>query len=85
MSNANSGAFPFPHFVTPNGDLLWGEQGLTKRERTAIALMQGMLANPGGPIQANSSNGWGLTNCTRDQVAGAACRFADALLEELAK
>jgi hypothetical protein len=62
-----------------------GAPGLTKRELFAAMAMQGLLANPGGPIQQNDSTGWGLTNVTWDQVAGVAGRAADALLAELAK
>lgn len=60
-------------------------EGLTTREYFAAMAMQGLLANAGGPIQQNGSTGWGLTNVTHEQVAGVACRFADALLAELAK
>jgi hypothetical protein len=59
--------------------------GLSKRELFAAMAMQGLLANAGGPIQQNGMTGWGLTNVTHEQVAGVACRFADALLTELAK
>lgn len=86
MSTATLPAFP--HIDTRHGSMPDGGQvffGLTKREYFAGLAMQGLLANPGGPIQANASNGWSLTNCTREQVAGAALRFADALLSELAK
>lgn len=83
MSSGNDMAFPvLDRAYTPNDTT---QLGLTKRELFAMAAMQGLLSNSGGPIQANRSNGWSLTNCTREQVAGAACRFADDLLTELAK
>ena len=82
MINPNDMAFPMNPEHTPNNTI---QCGLTKRELLAAMAMQGLLANAGGPIQANGSTGWGLTNVTHDQVAGVACRIADALLAELAK
>lgn len=58
--------------------------GLTKRELFAAMAMQGMLSNPGGPVQANSMSGWNSTvNCTHGDVAHEAIKFADDLLSEL--
>lgn len=82
MSNANDMAFPVAPEHAPNNSMQFG---LTKREYIAAMAMQGLLSNPGGPIQVNASCGWSLTNCTREDVAGAACRFADALLAELSE
>jgi len=82
MSNAYDMAFPVQPEFAPNNSMQFG---LTKREYIAAMAMQGLLANPGGPIQASTQCGWSLTNCKREDVAGAAVRFADALLAELAK
>lgn len=57
--------------------------GLTKREEFAKAAMQGLLANPGGPIQSNGMNGWSFANCEVEGVASLACGIADALLAAL--
>lgn len=89
MSYGHENAFPLPVHedgrpVTPAPGYGCGA-GLTKRELFAAMAMQGLLSNCGGPIQANGSTGWGLTNVTHDQVAGVACRFADALLARLAE
>ena len=60
--------------------------GLTKREAFAMAMLQGLLSNPGGPVQASPRSGWlSAVNCCRGQVAQEAVYYADALLEELAK
>lgn len=62
-----------------------GEERQRQRMRFEAAkdAMQGLLANPGGPVQANSHTGWSLTNCTADDVARAAVEIADALLAAL--
>ena len=44
--------------------------------------MQGLLANPGGPIQANGMNGWAFVNCSKDDVAGFAFDIADAMMTQ---
>lgn len=54
--------------------------GMTLRDYFAAKVMQGMLANPGGPIQANGLNGWNLCNCTVEDVAELAWHIADAML-----
>lgn len=60
------------------------EWGLTKREHFAAMAMQGLCANPGGPIQANGMSGWGLCNCTMDQIGELAASLADSTLRALA-
>lgn len=60
-------------------------KGLTKHEYFAGLAMQGLLANPGGPIQANGRTGWGLTNCDYGHVSDCAVGFSDALIESLNK
>lgn len=59
--------------------------GLSKRAYFAGRAMEGLLANPGGPIQANGRTGWSLTNCREQDVASIAVSMADALIAELAK
>lgn len=54
-----------------------------QRFHAAVAAMQGLLANPGGPIQANGMSGWGFCNCDGNQVAEVAVSMADTLLAEL--
>lgn len=55
--------------------------------RTTIAtkMMQGLLSNPGGPVQRNDMNGWALTNCSHQDVAEFSVALADVLIEELNK
>jgi hypothetical protein len=73
----NESAYPHP-------DASCLHPGLTKREYFAGLAMQGLLSNPGGPVQANCSNGWqSTTNCSRADVAGEAVAYADALLAAL--
>lgn len=66
-------------------DVLTSTLGLTKREMFAAIAMQGMLANSGGPIQANCVNGWSLTNCNGEDVASLATDMADNLIAALNK
>lgn len=51
------------------------------RDRLAEKAIQGLLANPSGPIQANGMSGWGLCNCTIEQVADFAWHIADHMLK----
>lgn len=51
------------------------------RDDFAMRAAQGMLANPGGPIQSSSVCGWTLVNCDFANVAQQAYEFADAMLE----
>lgn len=48
----------------------------------ALAALQGLLANPGGPVQVNDQHGFNLVNCTHADVARLAYRFADAMAAE---
>ena len=50
------------------------------RDGFAGQALQGLCANPGGPFQSNSNSGWGIVNCTPDEVAEMAYRLADAML-----
>lgn len=80
MSNtSNAGAFPFPHYTRPDGDIHWGEQGLTKREYVAAMALQGWLAGCG-----NAYNEFTGPASYPQKVAESCVKFADALLTELA-
>lgn len=57
------------------------ERGMTLRDYFAAKALQGVLANPGGAVQANSACGWSLCNCTFDDVAEFSYRLADAMLK----
>lgn len=47
MSTFNDGgaAFSQPTFIHPNGDIFWGEGGMTLRDYFAAKAMAGMLSN----------------------------------------
>lgn len=87
MSNPTNHAFPTGSWeYDGNGTVLpYQEPGLSKRELFAAMAMQGLLANPGGPIQANGMSGWALCNCTEDDVVGTSLSLADALIAALNK
>lgn len=57
------------------------ESGMTLRDYFAAKALQGVLANPSGVVQANSSCGWSLCNCTFDDVAEFSYQLADAMLK----
>ena len=59
--------------------------GMSLRAWLAGQALAGLVANPGGPIQANAMSGWSYTNCTIEQVADEACRIADAMLVSLSE
>lgn len=59
--------------------------GITMRQHFAAMLLQGLLANPGGPVQASPISGTYYCNTDEDVVAHWAVSQADALLRELAK
>lgn len=88
MKNGNSPASPCANDANkPQGGFgvdLRNFTGLTKRELIAAMALQGLLSNPGGPVQASSMSGWTpVTNCTHGDVAKEAIEFADAMLAEL--
>lgn len=58
-----------------------GYGGMSMRDAFALAALQGLLANPGGPIQANGMNGWSWCNCTAEDVASLTYSMADAMLK----
>lgn len=51
------------------------------RDRLAAKVIQGLLANPSGPIQANGMCGWSWCNCTVEQVADLAWYIADHMIK----
>jgi len=55
---------------------------LTVREQFAMAAMQGLLSNPGGPIQAGGTTGWHLVNCTVAQMAIFCVEFGDEVIKK---
>ena len=61
--------------------LIGSALGMTLRDYFAAKAMQGLLANPGGPIQANGMSGWNWCNCTVESVADFAWHIADAMLK----
>ncbi|WP_032961314.1 hypothetical protein [Bordetella hinzii] len=73
-------AFPIPLNPGEGYSQHGPADGLTVREYFAAKAMQGLLANPGGPIQANGCSGWGIVNCTEDQIAEQCLVLADALI-----
>lgn len=54
--------------------------GMSLRDYFAAKAIQGLLSNPGGPIQSNEINGWGYTNVTEEIVALTAYEMADHML-----
>ena len=94
MNNSNNPAMPlsgdaYQDFAgydgTSNTSFNPECQGLTKREMFAMNAMQGLLANSGGVIQANSMSGTGWCNCNSKGLAQWSVECADALLAELGK
>tara|TARA_R110000796_G_scaffold87170_1_gene188314 strand:+ start:258 stop:539 length:282 start_codon:yes stop_codon:yes gene_type:complete len=90
MNNSDMPAMPQPiasHIdeVIDTKEYCPENAGLTKREHFAGLAMQGILANSGGAIQANSQSGFGWCNCDDEQMAKLSLDCADALLAELDK
>lgn len=69
-----------PAFPTSNGGSPY--DGMTMRDFFAAKAMQGMLANPGGPIQRSDMCGWSYVNCTPQNVAALCYSMADEMLKE---
>jgi hypothetical protein len=55
--------------------------GASLRDYFAAKAIQGLLANPGGPIQANGMSGWDWCNCAAEDVAALAWHIADTMLK----
>lgn len=61
-------------------EVIQDQVSMALRDDFAAAALQGLVANPGGPIQENSRSGWGYANTTPDGVATEAYALADAML-----
>lgn len=73
--NPDEPAFPIPSVQMPNGEMQWGENGLTIRAQIAAMALQGILASDrfaGPSLQAD-----------RFAAAHEAVDAADALIEVL--
>ena len=73
---------PAPAF--PRDHRYDGHNGIDHRAYFAAKALQGLCANPGAAFQANDRSGWGMVNCTDDELAALSVRLADAMLEALA-
>lgn len=84
MTQRNDGgpAFPIPCQFDVNCGPRFesGYGGMSMRDAFAMKALQGLLANPGGPIQANGMSGWSWCNCTAEDVASLTYSMADAML-----
>ena len=77
----NDGGPAFPESSSgpyPNGEINEGRSGMTLRDYVAAVSLQGLLANPGGPIQRNGTNGWNFVNCLEGDVCKLSFIIADA-------
>lgn len=57
----------------------------TLRDEFAMAALQGIMANSGGPLQSNPMSGWGLTNTNEDSIAAFVWEIADAMMKQREK
>ena len=69
----NESAYPIPDATYPNGQVVFGSAGLTKREYFAALVLAGLQGNIG-------TNRW-----SRKEFAEDAVKYADALINELNK
>ena len=80
----NDGGAAFPHptegsYANPEQGANWIPQiGMSMRDYVAAVSLQGLLANPGGPIQRNGTNGWNFVNCLEGDVCKLSFIIADA-------
>lgn len=79
-SNAGPQAFPVWE-LNGSGQPEMNGFGMTLRDYFAAKAIQGLLANPCGPVQANGMSGWNWCNCTVEDVADFAWHVADAMLK----
>lgn len=76
-----------PAFPRPAGDYNGtrhgnhAQTGIDLLDYFAAKVMQGLLANPGGPVQMNGTSGWGWCNCTQEDVASFAYEIAASMIE----
>jgi len=74
----NDGGPAFPRTAVPGHNA--PQQGMSLRDWFAGKAMEGLLSNPGGPIQANGMSGWSFTNCRDNDVASLVWVIADAMI-----
>jgi len=73
-------AFPsvlYKHYPVENS----ASDGMSLRDWFAGKALAGLLANPCGPIQANSMSGWQFVNCDASSVSAFCYAQADAMLK----
>ena len=78
MSNIKDGG---PAFPVSESALIRNLQGASLRDVFAANALAGFCANP-AVFAANSQYGWGLVNCTEEQLVETCGRLADAMLAE---
>lgn len=84
MTTKHTGGPAFPLPVADQeccGRFESGYGGISMRDYFAAKAIQGLLANPGGPIQANGMNGWNWCNCSPEDAVNLAYSIADAMLK----
>lgn len=88
----NTGGLAFPRAMTvshgahaDHQEVVPPEDGMFLRDYFAAKAIQGLLANPGGPIQANGMRGWNWCNCSPEDAANLAYCIADAMLAQREK
>lgn len=84
MSTQNTGGPAFPSGLidpsTPDDAVQSLHKGMTLRDYAAIKVLAGFAANP-AIFAANGMTGWGLVNCTEEQLCQSALCIADAMLK----
>lgn len=90
MSATNDGgpAFPRQVIVTASGLVEYADAyvhtgGMSTRAFFSVEILKGLLANPGGPIQACPRSGWSLCNISMPRLADEAVGMADELIAAL--
>lgn len=84
MTHKHNGgpAFPLPVADQECSDRFEsGYGGMSLLDYFAAKALQGLLSNPGGPVQSNNMNGWDFTNCSPDDVAELAYAMAEKMLQ----
>lgn len=67
--------------IYKNHDEALAYNGMSLRDYFAGQALAGLCANPGGPFQANDSNGWNFVNTGPNGVAAVCAALADAMIE----
>lgn len=67
----------------PNSGVEWLDAMISDSllNEFAAKALAGLCANPGGPFQSNGHSGWGIVNCSVNDVADEAYTLAKAMLE----